>query len=113
MIGTLRWIIYATGLKGEIIDACQMDLQAIGRVHRLGQTRPVLVLRLVSEGLDYQTPSAEQELLHTANKKLQAEKEVLVSVLLSHQIIIITSRRRPGNLTWASRRILLRQEFMK
>ena len=58
-----------------------MDLQAIGRAHRLGQTRQVLVLRLISEGLDCQTPSAEQELLHTANKKLQAEREVLVIVV--------------------------------
>lgn len=56
-----------------------MDLQAIGRVHRLGQTRHVLVLRLMSEGLDSLTPSAEQELLHMANKKLKAEREVLVN----------------------------------
>ncbi len=59
----------------------QQDLQAISRAHRIGQTRPVLVLRLVSVGPDAQTYSVEQRILRRATKKLHAERQVLANGL--------------------------------
>ena len=59
----------------------QQDLQAISRAHRIGQTRPVLVLRLVSVGPDAQTYSVEQRILRRAMKKLHAERQVLANGL--------------------------------
>ena len=56
----------------------QMDCQAIGRAHRLGQTKPVLVLRLVMAGIEEGVASVEQEILRVAERKLLAEREVLV-----------------------------------
>lgn len=57
----------------------QQDLQAISRAHRIGQTRPVLVLRLVSTGPDEHTYSVEQRILRRAGKKLDAERQVLAN----------------------------------
>jgi len=59
----------------------QQDLQATSRAHRIGQTRPVLVLRLVSVGPDAQTYSVEQRILRRATKKLHAERQVLANGL--------------------------------
>lgn len=56
----------------------QMDNQAMARCHRIGQTRPVLVLRLAMEGLDADTPSVDQRILSVTSRKIVAEKEVLV-----------------------------------
>ncbi|BGP39580.1 Putative ATPase [Rhodotorula kratochvilovae] len=49
----------------------QNDLQAMDRAHRIGQTKPVLVFRLVSEG------TIEQAVLETATKKRKLERVVL------------------------------------
>lgn len=49
----------------------QMDLQAQDRVHRIGQNRPVLVLRLVS------TPSIETQLLERAGEKRKLERLII------------------------------------
>jgi len=49
----------------------QMDLQAQDRCHRIGQTKPVIVYRLVSSG------SAEKRILEKANAKKKLEKLVI------------------------------------
>lgn len=49
----------------------QMDLQAQDRVHRIGQSRPVLVLRLAS------TPSIESQLLERAGEKRKLERLII------------------------------------
>ncbi|GAA6047042.1 hypothetical protein JCM3770_004167 [Rhodotorula araucariae] len=49
----------------------QNDLQAMDRAHRIGQTKPVLVFRLVSEG------TVEQIVLDTATRKRKLELVVL------------------------------------
>ncbi|GAA5838020.1 hypothetical protein JCM9279_004105 [Rhodotorula babjevae] len=49
----------------------QNDLQAMDRAHRIGQTKPVLVFRLVSDG------TVEQAVLETATKKRKLERVVL------------------------------------
>lgn len=59
----------------------QQDLQAISRAHRIGQTRPVLVLRLVSLGPDEHSCSVDQHILRRAGRKLQAERQVLADGL--------------------------------
>jgi ATP-dependent DNA helicase len=55
----------------------QADLQAMSRAHRLGQTKTVLVLRLVTPGEDKGVPSAEQRILKAAAHKLAAERIIL------------------------------------
>jgi superfamily II DNA/RNA helicase len=69
----------------------QQDLQAISRAHRIGQTKPVLVLRLVSTGPDEKTYSVEQRILRRAAKKLEAERQVLAQGLFD------LSERREGS----------------
>jgi len=48
-----------------------MDLQAQDRVHRIGQTRPVLIYRLVTSG------SVESKILEKAAQKRKLEKLVI------------------------------------
>jgi len=55
----------------------QQDLQAMSRAHRIGQTRSVLVLRLVSLGVSKKYPSIEERMIRTADKKLYAANTVL------------------------------------
>ena len=55
----------------------QADLQAMSRAHRLGQTKTVLVLRLVTPGDNKGIPSAEQRILRAAAHKLAAERVIL------------------------------------
>ena len=55
----------------------QVDMQAMSRAHRLGQTETVLVLRLVTCGYPSGVLSAEQRILRTAAHKLVAEQVVL------------------------------------
>lgn len=55
----------------------QMDLQAISRVHRMGQVQEVLVIRLVSTMLDRSVPTIEERILKRASFKLKTEKTVI------------------------------------
>lgn len=55
----------------------QQDLQAMSRAHRLGQTKTVLVLRLVTVGAEKSTVSVEERILRRAAQKLAAERVVL------------------------------------
>lgn len=55
----------------------QMDLQAISRTHRIGQSKKVLILRLISKGPDSNIPSIEQKVLDRAHRKLLASRTVL------------------------------------
>lgn len=60
----------------------QQDLQAMSRAHRLGQTKSVLVLRLVSIGIHddknetIKFPSIEERILRIAKHKLETEKRI-------------------------------------
>lgn len=63
----------------------QQDLQAIGRAHRIGQKKAVLVLRLVSVGLDETTYSIEERMLQRAMRKLQAGKQILATTTAKPQ----------------------------
>ncbi|KAJ2728737.1 hypothetical protein IW152_005873 [Coemansia sp. BCRC 34962] len=58
----------------------QADIQAIGRAHRIGQTKPVIVLKLVTEN------SAEERIVRRATNKL----------LLSQRIIGNLSAEKPA-----------------
>lgn len=55
----------------------QQDLQAISRVHRIGQQRPVLVIRLLTSGPEPGSTSVEEYVWRRAQKKLEAGNEVL------------------------------------
>ena len=48
-----------------------MDLQAMARAHRIGQTQEVRVLRLVTAS------PIEEKILATANEKLDAEAKII------------------------------------
>ena len=49
----------------------QMDLQAMDRAHRIGQTRPVSVFRLVTEN------SVEEKVIERAQMKLKLDAVVI------------------------------------
>lgn len=49
----------------------QVDIQAMDRVHRIGQTRPVLIFRLVTQN------SVEQKMMMTAKSKRKLESMVI------------------------------------
>ncbi|GAU98600.1 hypothetical protein RvY_09726 [Ramazzottius varieornatus] len=51
----------------------QVDLQAMDRVHRIGQTRPVTVFRLITEG------TVEEYIIERAEKKLRLDALVIQS----------------------------------
>jgi superfamily II DNA/RNA helicase len=55
----------------------QQDLQAISRVHRIGQLKPVLILRLLSLGPSEEMISIEEYILNKARRKLVTERKVL------------------------------------
>ncbi len=55
----------------------QQDLQAISRVHRIGQRRSVLVIRLLSVAPEPGTTSVEEYVWRKAQRKLEAGNEVL------------------------------------
>ena len=71
----------------------QVDIQAMARCHRIGQTRRVLVLRLVMEGIDAHTPSFEQYLLHVTRKKIDTERQVLVGSAVHCSSVVYNSKR--------------------
>lgn len=60
------------------------DLQALSRVYRIGQNRNVLILRLVSAGPDENTYSIDEYMLDNANRKLDAERQILVNGMFSY-----------------------------
>merc|ERR1712147_496623 len=49
----------------------QMDLQAMDRAHRIGQTKPVHVFRFMTEG------SVEEKIIERAQKKLYLDAAVI------------------------------------
>ena len=53
-----------------IIVVTQVDLQAMARVHRVGQTKPVHIYRFVSGG------TAEERVVQRAQKKLYLSETV-------------------------------------
>ena len=57
----------------------QVDLQAMDRAHRLGQTKPVQVFRFVSEG------TVEEKIIERADKKLFLDAAVIQQGRLAEQ----------------------------
>ena len=49
----------------------QVDLQAMDRAHRLGQTKPVQVFRFISEG------TVEEKIIERADRKLFLDAAVI------------------------------------
>lgn len=57
----------------------QVDLQAMDRAHRLGQTKPVQVFRFISEG------TVEEKIIERADKKLYLDAAVIQQGRLAEQ----------------------------
>lgn len=57
----------------------QVDLQAMDRAHRIGQTKPVQVFRFVSEG------TVEEKIIERADKKLFLDAAVIQQGRLAEQ----------------------------
>jgi len=57
----------------------QMDLQAMDRAHRIGQTKPVMVYRFMTEG------SVEEKIIERAQKKLYLDAAVIQQGRLAEQ----------------------------
>lgn len=57
----------------------QVDLQAMDRAHRLGQTKPVQVFRFISEG------TVEEKIIERADKKLFLDAAVIQQGRLAEQ----------------------------
>ena len=57
----------------------QVDLQAMDRAHRLGQTKPVQVFRFVSEG------TVEEKIIERADRKLFLDAAVIQQGRLAEQ----------------------------
>merc|ERR1719356_2102484 len=57
----------------------QMDLQAMDRAHRIGQTKPVQVFRFVSEG------TVEEKIIERADRKLFLDAAVIQQGRLAEQ----------------------------
>merc|ERR1719356_1632943 len=57
----------------------QVDLQAMDRAHRLGQTKPVQVFRFVSEG------TVEEKIIERADRKLFLDAAVIQQGQLAEQ----------------------------
>jgi SNF2 family DNA or RNA helicase len=57
----------------------QNDEQAMARAHRIGQTKQVIVLRLIT------TATVEEKILSTANNKLDAEAMVIQAGMFHNQ----------------------------
>ena len=71
-----------------------MDLQAQDRAHRIGQTRPVLIFRLVSRH------TIESKIMQRASEKRQLEALVISKGKLKRFPIHITSdKAQPSRLT--------------
>ena len=57
----------------------QVDLQAMDRAHRLGQTKPVQVFRFISEG------TVEEKIIERADRKLFLDAAVIQQGRLAEQ----------------------------
>ena len=57
----------------------QMDLQAVDRAHRIGQTKPVVVYRFMTEN------SVEEKIIERAQKKLYLDAAVIQQGRLAEQ----------------------------
>ena len=57
----------------------QVDLQAMDRAHRLGQTKPVQVFRFISEG------TVEEKIIERADRKLFLDAAVIQEGRLAEQ----------------------------
>ena len=57
----------------------QMDLQAMDRAHRIGQTKPVVVYRLITEG------TVEEKIIERSQKKLYLDAAVIQQGRLAEQ----------------------------
>jgi ATP-dependent DNA helicase len=57
-----------------------MDIQAQDRAHRIGQTKPVLIFRLVSKH------TVEEKILERANEKRRLEALVIAKGLFFYSI---------------------------
>lgn len=67
----------------------QQDLQAQSRVHRIGQTNEVLVLRFVSEGLENGHQSVEGRIQDVADEKLKREARVIGKYHVHHVLSLL------------------------
>ena len=54
----------------------QQDLQAISRAHRIGQSKPVLILRLISLGPEDDTISVDEHMIRKAQRKRITEQKI-------------------------------------
>ena len=57
----------------------QMDLQAVDRAHRIGQTKPVMIYRFMTEG------TVEEKIIERAQKKLYLDAAVIQQGRLAEQ----------------------------
>ena len=62
----------------------QMDLQAMDRAHRIGQTKPVVVYRLITEG------TVEEKIVERAQRKLYLDAAVIQQGRLAEQSKALT-----------------------
>jgi len=62
----------------------QMDLQAMDRAHRIGQTKPVVVYRLITEG------TVEEKVVERAQRKLYLDAAVIQQGRLAEQSKALT-----------------------
>ena len=88
------------GVNLQTADTCiildsdwnpQSDLQAMGRVHRIGQTKPVHVYRLVSPG------TVEERMLQRQKRKLFLDGAVTRTSTMAAGAAAAAAARRPGD----------------
>lgn len=75
MTSTIDVVGAATGIMlthgGTLWHLCQVDLQAMDRAHRIGQTKPVKVFRFITEG------TVEEKIVERADRKLFLDAAVI------------------------------------
>jgi len=67
--------------RRDVMQNPQMDLQAQDRAHRIGQTRPVLIFRLVSRH------TIESKIMQRASEKRQLEALVIAKGMVGPPIV--------------------------
>jgi len=70
----------------------QMDLQAQDRAHRIGQTKPVLIFRLISRH------TIESKIMQRASEKRQLEALVIAKGVCVWPIVLIYQPALPFSL---------------